>query len=100
MHDLTDNTKLWNNYFKFSRFDVYWIQTDKQTNKQTDKPNLYIDERRALLYIYCYIFLYFKLAHENIQILDWIKAFNIWKVWDAKGEHNIQNNLLNQLKWN
>ena len=32
---------------RFSRFDVYWIQTDKQTNKQTDKqtdkPNLYID---------------------------------------------------------
>ena len=25
---------------RFSRFDVYWIQT----NKQTDKPNLYIDE--------------------------------------------------------
>ena len=34
---------------RFSRFDVYWIQTDrqtdKQTNKQTDKPNLYIDTR-------------------------------------------------------
>ena len=34
---------------RFSRFDVYWIQTDrqtpKQTNKQTDKPNLYIDIR-------------------------------------------------------
>ena len=30
---------------RFSRFDVYWIQTDKQTNKQTDKPNLYIDVR-------------------------------------------------------
>ena len=28
---------------RYSRFDVYWIQTDKQTNKQTDKPNLYID---------------------------------------------------------
>ena len=24
---------------RFSRFDVYWIQT----NRQTDKPNLYID---------------------------------------------------------
>ena len=22
---------------RFSRFDVYWIQTNKQTNKQTDK---------------------------------------------------------------
>ena len=28
---------------RFSRFDVYWIQTDRQTNRQTDKPNLYID---------------------------------------------------------
>ena len=34
---------------RFSRFDVYWIQTNKQTNKQTDrqtdKPNLYIEVR-------------------------------------------------------
>ena len=29
---------------RFSRFDVYWIQTNKQTDRQTDKPNLYIDE--------------------------------------------------------
>ena len=28
---------------RFSRFDVYWIQTDRQTDKQTDNPNLYID---------------------------------------------------------
>ena len=31
---------------RFSRFDVYWIQTNKKTNRQTDrqaKPNLYID---------------------------------------------------------
>ena len=28
---------------RFSRFDVYWIQTNKQTNKQTYKPNLYLD---------------------------------------------------------
>ena len=30
---------------RFSRFDVYWIQTDKQTNKHPDKPNLYIDKQ-------------------------------------------------------
>ena len=30
----------------FSRFDVYWIQTNKQTPKQTDKPNLYMDKTR------------------------------------------------------
>ena len=28
---------------RFSCFDVYWIQI----NKQTDKPNLYIDRRRT-----------------------------------------------------
>ena len=28
---------------RFSRFDVYWIQTNKQTDRQTDKPNLYIE---------------------------------------------------------
>ena len=27
----------------FSRFDVYWIQTNKQTDRHQDKPNLYID---------------------------------------------------------
>ena len=36
---------------RFSRFDVYWIQTNKQTNrqtdKQTDKPNLYIEGGRG-----------------------------------------------------
>ena len=28
---------------RFSRFDVYWIQTNRQTDRQTDKPNLYKD---------------------------------------------------------
>ena len=28
---------------RFSRFDVYWMQTNRQTNRQTDKPNLYVD---------------------------------------------------------
>ena len=31
---------------RLSRVDVYWSkQTDTQTPKQTDKPNLYIDIR-------------------------------------------------------
>ena len=41
---------------RFSRFDVYWIQTnrqtDRQTNKQTDKPNLYIDIESTVYTIY------------------------------------------------
>ena len=32
---------------RFSRFDVYWIQT----NKQTDKPNLYIDFQSLELFV-------------------------------------------------
>ena len=35
---------------RFSRFDVYWIQTNKHPNKQTDKPNLYID---AVIWVVC-----------------------------------------------
>jgi len=31
---------------RFSRFDVYWIQTNKQTPKHPDKPNLYIDSAK------------------------------------------------------
>ena len=27
---------------RFSRFDVYWIQIDRQTNKQTDKQAKFI----------------------------------------------------------
>ena len=34
---------------RFSRFDVYWIQTDRQTNTHPDKPNLFIDERSTAL---------------------------------------------------
>ena len=41
---------------RFSRFDVYWIQT----NKQTDKPNLYIDVYGHINYEYIYT-----LTHIN-----------------------------------
>ena len=27
---------------RFSRFDVYWIQTNKQTNRQTDRQTKFI----------------------------------------------------------
>jgi len=35
---------------RFSRFDVYWIQTNRQTNKQTDRQAKFID-RSIYLYI-------------------------------------------------
>ena len=41
---------------RFSRFDVYWIQTDRQTDKQTDKPNLYIDEQSGFAKIRANLF--------------------------------------------
>ena len=28
---------------RFSPFDVYWIQTNRHPDKQTDKPNVYIE---------------------------------------------------------
>ena len=37
---------------RFSRFDVYWKQTNRQTDKHHDKPNLYID-RYTLFLIKC-----------------------------------------------
>ena len=37
---------------RFSRFDVYWIQTNRQTDRQTDKPNLYIDLLKNLILLY------------------------------------------------
>ena len=50
---------------RFSRFDVYWIQTNKQTDRQTDKPNLYID-----IYIFQTIMntLHYQLSHGRLQI--------------------------------
>ena len=33
---------------RVSRFDVYWIQTDRQTDKHQDKPNLYTDIRMQI----------------------------------------------------
>ena len=59
---------------RFSRFDVYWIQTNKQTDRQTDKPNLYIDDVSAFMIImdtkvapipFLYIF-YVILSQMNI----------------------------------
>ena len=42
---------------RFSRFDVYWIQTNKQTNRQTDRQAKFI-----------YRYSYFRAVY-----LSWIK---------------------------
>ena len=66
---------------RFSRFDVYWIQTNKQTNRQTDrqteKPNLYIDKERG-----------------KYSVGD-IKSFI--KKKESKKRHYIYNNLMYML---
>ena len=54
---------------RFSRFDVYWIQTNKQRDTQTDKPNLYIDNVHIIIKLNCEISLTFS---ENQH---WVKKF-------------------------
>ena len=57
---------------RFSRFDVYWIQTDKQTPKQTDKPNLYID-------VHCTAaFMLLRLSYHNSHINYSLTLINIF----------------------
>jgi len=51
---------------RFSRFDVYWIQTDRQTNKQTDRQTNKQTDRQAK-------FIYRLEGIFNIKI--WIEKF-------------------------
>ena len=58
---------------RFSHFDVYWLQTNKQTDRHPDKPNLYID---WLLYIF-----FFGFAERNfLNILTNIFTVQV-KTW-------------------
>ena len=67
---------------RFSRFDVYWIQTNKQTtrqtDRQTDKPNLYIDSlvQRAHLFLSSFqkIFIHLMNVSKQSFLLTIIKA--------------------------
>ena len=38
---------------RFSRFDVYWIQTNKQTNKQTNRQT---DRQAKFIYRFIHIY--------------------------------------------
>ena len=41
----SSHKKIWRD--RFSRFDVYWIQTNKQTKEHHDKKAIYIDGVRT-----------------------------------------------------
>ena len=32
--------------YRFSRFDIYWLQADRQADTQTDKQIIYIEENK------------------------------------------------------
>ena len=65
---------------RFSRFDVYWIQTNKQTSKQTDrqtdKPNLYIDKKKIQNYFYNFN----KLSEGNYEKYTALHVFG-GRIW-------------------
>ena len=44
---------------RFSRFDVYWIQTDRQTNKQTNMQIMYIDVQTNLIRLLIQVYFQF-----------------------------------------
>jgi len=43
---------------QFSRFDVYWIQTDRQTDKQTNRQAKFIDARKNTMNSAIFFILY------------------------------------------
>ena len=47
----------------FSRFDVYWIQTDNQRDRHPDKQSIYKDNRVYIVYIYS---LYMKIIIRKL----------------------------------
>ena len=55
---------------RFSRFDVYWIQTNKQTPKQTNKhPNRQIPRQAKFIYrpLNCEHVLFVYILKQNSQ---------------------------------
>ena len=70
---------------RFSRFDVYWIQTDKQTDRQTDKPNLYIDLHHP-----------YKESKKGILLYPWVDVFGEKLVLGAVVKKNSRKSIFKQ----
>ena len=63
---------------RFSRFDVYWIQTNKQTDRQTDKPNLYIDDDNDKDKNVFFSFLSYLERHSSDAVLQLCVTINFY----------------------
>ena len=67
---------------RFSRFDVYWIQTDRHTNRQTDKRNLHIEAYHICKYLemsesqQCTLKTFILSVMEDIFVSLGFKLFN------------------------
>ena len=65
---------------RFSRFDVYWIQTDRQTNKQTDKPNLYIDLSKSIDFFIFFNLQIFTFKKNVLRQLLFLEIVSVTKI--------------------
>ena len=59
---------------RFSRFDVYWIQTDRQTNKQTDRQAKFIYRLNVLFIKEIKLNYSFILFLEKVSIGSTVKG--------------------------
>ena len=59
------------------RFDVYWIQTNKQIDKQTDKPNLYIDIPLPKIKFKNNL----HRTYSDLFAISWFCKFINWRIW-------------------
>ena len=62
---------------RFSRFDVYWIQTNKQTPKHPDKPNLYIDNPDRYENVYLLTRMQFCIHSKTILLTTNLALFSL-----------------------
>ena len=74
---------------RFSRFDIYGIQTDRQTPKQTDKPNLYR---------FKYLTMKLKKFIDFIQKIFSLNKQNIFKLGNQIKSNQIKSNKIKSNK--